>query len=71
MCRTAGIPVSNKCVLENGKKSYKGVFMFIVKTFISVIESILAIRKFNPDVVVGVGGYASVAPIIAARVATA
>ena len=49
------------------EKSYKGVFMFIVKTFISVIESILAIRKFNPDIVVGLGGYASVAPIIAAK----
>ena len=49
------------------EKSYKGVFMFIVTTFISVIESILAIRKFNPDIVVGLGGYASVAPIIAAK----
>ena len=49
------------------EKSYKGVFMFIVKMFISVIESILAIRKFNPDIVVGLGGYASVAPIIAAK----
>ena len=26
-----------------------------------------AIRKFNPDIVVGLGGYASVAPIIAAK----
>ena len=49
------------------EKSYKGVFMFIVTMFISVIESILAIRKFNPDIVVGLGGYASVAPIIAAK----
>ena len=49
------------------EKSYKDVFMFIVTTFISVIESILAIRKFNPDIVVGLGGYASVAPIIAAK----
>ncbi|MBI2469860.1 MAG: undecaprenyldiphospho-muramoylpentapeptide beta-N-acetylglucosaminyltransferase [Planctomycetes bacterium] len=49
------------------EKSYKGVFMFIVTTFVSVIESLIAVRKFNPDIVVGLGGYVSVAPIIAAK----
>lgn len=49
------------------EKSLKNIFIFITVTLLGVIKSLLAIRKFNPDIVVGLGGYASVAPIIAAK----
>src|SRR4030066_686147 len=48
-------------------KSFKHLFTFIIATCISVIESLIVLRKFNPDIVVGLGGYASFAPIIAAK----
>ena len=49
------------------EKSFKRILTFVGVTFAGIIESLLAIRKFNPDIVVGLGGYASVAPIIAAK----
>ena len=49
------------------EKSYKRMFMFFITTFLNIIASLVAIRRFNPDVVVGLGGYASAAPIIAAK----
>ncbi len=49
------------------EKSWKHLFPFISTLFMGVIESLLAMRKFNPDIVVGLGGYASAAPIIAAK----
>lgn len=48
-------------------KSFKGMFRFVGATFAGVVESIFAIKKMKPDIVVGLGGYASVAPIIAAK----
>ncbi|MBE7444123.1 MAG: undecaprenyldiphospho-muramoylpentapeptide beta-N-acetylglucosaminyltransferase [Planctomycetia bacterium] len=48
-------------------KSCKHLFVFIGATFLGIVESIVEIRKFNPDIIVGLGGYASVAPIIAAK----
>jgi UDP-N-acetylglucosamine--N-acetylmuramyl-(pentapeptide) pyrophosphoryl-undecaprenol N-acetylglucosamine transferase len=48
-------------------KSCKHLFTFIGVTVTSIVESLFAMRKFNPDIVVGLGGYASVAPIIAAK----
>lgn len=49
------------------EKSWKRILMFISTLFMGIIESLLAMRRFNPDVVVGLGGYASAAPIIAAK----
>ncbi|HHT9146294.1 MAG: undecaprenyldiphospho-muramoylpentapeptide beta-N-acetylglucosaminyltransferase [Candidatus Brocadiaceae bacterium] len=48
-------------------KSFKHLFPFIIATGIGIIESLIALRRFNPDIVVGLGGYVSVAPIIAAK----
>jgi len=67
-----------RCVEERGflfrqmrakkwEKSFKRILTFVGATFVGIIESLFAIRKFNPDIVVGLGGYASVAPIIAAK----
>ncbi|MBM4054308.1 MAG: undecaprenyldiphospho-muramoylpentapeptide beta-N-acetylglucosaminyltransferase [Planctomycetes bacterium] len=49
------------------ERSFKGVFAFLRTTFVGVIESLILHRKFKPDIVVGLGGYASFAPIIAAK----
>ncbi|HHT9108491.1 MAG TPA: undecaprenyldiphospho-muramoylpentapeptide beta-N-acetylglucosaminyltransferase [Candidatus Wunengus sp. YC64] len=48
-------------------KSFKQLFTFIIAICIGIVESLIALRKFNPDIVVGLGGYASFAPIIAAK----
>ena len=48
-------------------KSFKHLFPFIIATGIGIVESLIALRRFNPDIVVGLGGYVSVAPIIAAK----
>ena len=47
--------------------SYKRIVTFVGAMVAGIIESLCAMRKFNPDIVVGLGGYASVAPIIAAK----
>ncbi|MCF6149070.1 MAG: undecaprenyldiphospho-muramoylpentapeptide beta-N-acetylglucosaminyltransferase [Candidatus Kuenenia sp.] len=49
------------------EKSFKGIFAFLRATFLGIIESFFLYRKFKPDIVVGLGGYASFAPIIAAK----
>ena len=48
-------------------KSFKHLFPFLIATGIGIVESLVALRRFNPDIVVGLGGYVSVAPIIAAK----
>ncbi|GAN34958.1 MAG: undecaprenyldiphospho-muramoylpentapeptide beta-N-acetylglucosaminyltransferase [Candidatus Brocadia sinica] len=48
-------------------KSYKYIFTFIGTMLASIVESLFVMRKFNPDIVVGLGGYVSVAPIVAAK----
>ncbi len=48
-------------------RSCKDIFTFVSTQFVSIVESLFAMRKFNPDIVVGLGGYASVAPIIVAK----
>lgn len=49
------------------ERSYKRIISFIGVMFVSILESLFAIRKFKPDIVIGLGGYASVSPIIAAK----
>ncbi|MEP9411203.1 MAG: undecaprenyldiphospho-muramoylpentapeptide beta-N-acetylglucosaminyltransferase [Candidatus Brocadia sp.] len=48
-------------------KTCKYIFTFIGTTLASIVESLFVMRKFNPDIVIGLGGYASVAPVIAAK----
>ena len=36
-------------------------------TVLGIFDSLFAVRNFNPDIVVGLGGYVSVAPVIAAK----
>ena len=48
-------------------KSFKHLFPFLIATGVGIVESLVALRRFNPDIVVGLGGYVSVAPIIAAK----
>ena len=48
-------------------KSLMGKIQFVVTTFVGVFESLIAMKTIKPDVVVGLGGYASAAPIIAAK----
>lgn len=48
-------------------KTCKYIFAFIGTMFACIVESLFVMRKFNPDIVIGLGGYASVAPVIAAR----
>jgi UDP-N-acetylglucosamine--N-acetylmuramyl-(pentapeptide) pyrophosphoryl-undecaprenol N-acetylglucosamine transferase len=47
--------------------SYKHIVIFISVVLAGVVRSILEMRKIRPDIVIGLGGYASVAPIIAAK----
>ncbi len=49
------------------EKSCKGIFAFTGSMFAGIIESLIALKKMNPDIVVGLGGYASFAPIVAAK----
>lgn len=49
------------------EKSCKGICAFTGSMFAGSIESLIALKKMNPDIVVGLGGYASVAPIVAAK----
>ena len=48
-------------------KSCKDIFTCVSATFLGIVEALFVMRKFNPDIVAGLGGYASVAPIIAAK----
>ncbi|MCF6154164.1 MAG: undecaprenyldiphospho-muramoylpentapeptide beta-N-acetylglucosaminyltransferase [Candidatus Brocadia sp.] len=48
-------------------KSCKHIFPFIGTMFAGIVESFFVMRKCNPDIVVGLGGYASVAPVIVAK----
>ncbi len=46
-------------------KSIKNKVKGLLNLFISFTESMRLIKRFKPDVIIGVGGYASVAPLIA------
>lgn len=47
--------------------SYTSIFPFVTTLLAGVVESLFEMRKFKPDIVIGLGGYASAAPIIAAK----
>ncbi len=73
-----GKKLERRCVEQRGfqfremharkwESSFRRVFTFAVTLCMGVVESIIEMRKFHPDIVVGLGGYASVAPILAAK----
>ena len=64
MCRTAGDSSFNKCVLENGKNLTRLYLCLSLRRLSALLNPFLAFAKFNLDIVVGLGGCASVAPII-------
>ena len=45
-----------------------GLFQFLLRLPLGVLQLLLLYRKFRPQVVVGVGGYVSVLPVIVARI---
>lgn len=75
----AGRPLEEKLVVEKGytrhtiasagvkRRKLVGVFQFLVRLPKGISQISSLYRSFNPDVVVGVGGYVSVLPIIVAR----
>ncbi len=48
-------------------RSCKQIFTFFGTMLASFVESLFVLRRFNPDIVIGLGGYSSVAAIIAAK----
>ncbi|GJQ22309.1 MAG: undecaprenyldiphospho-muramoylpentapeptide beta-N-acetylglucosaminyltransferase [Planctomycetia bacterium] len=48
-------------------KSIQQIITCIGSTVLGIFDSLFAVRNFNPDIVVGLGGYVSVAPVIAAK----
>ncbi|MGR3178973.1 MAG: undecaprenyldiphospho-muramoylpentapeptide beta-N-acetylglucosaminyltransferase [Candidatus Anammoxibacter sp.] len=71
-------PFEKKCILEKGflfknlkyttgnKKSIYQKLKFLAGIFVDTIFSGIAILRFKPDIIVGLGGYSSTPPIIAA-----
>ena len=76
----AGRPLEEKLILENGftrhivasagvkRRNVIGLFQFLLRLPLGVLQLLLLYRKFRPQVVVGVGGYVSVLPVIVARI---
>ena len=73
-------PFEKKCILEKGflfknlkyttgnKKSIYQKLKFLAGIFVDTIFSGIAILRFKPDIIVGLGGYSSTPPIIAATI---
>lgn len=52
---------------EKWGKSLRHMFACVSSLVLGIFDSLFAVKKFNPDIVVGLGGYASVAPVITAK----
>lgn len=75
----AGRPLEEKLIVEKGytrhtilsagvkRRRLLGVFQFLARMPKGISQILALYRSFNPDVVVGVGGYVSVLPVIVAR----
>ncbi len=75
----SGRPLEEKLIIGNGfsrhvvrlsgvkNRGLKGVIGFAWKLPVALAQVVGIVRKFKPDVVVGVGGYASVLPIVVGR----
>lgn len=48
-------------------KSILKTFKGMINLILSIIDSIKILRRYNPDIVIGVGGYASFAPVFLSR----
>ncbi|OQY99936.1 MAG: undecaprenyldiphospho-muramoylpentapeptide beta-N-acetylglucosaminyltransferase [Candidatus Brocadia sp. UTAMX2] len=48
-------------------KSLKHRLACVGSLLLGIFDALFAVRNFNPDIVVGLGGYTSVAPVIAAK----
>jgi UDP-N-acetylglucosamine--N-acetylmuramyl-(pentapeptide) pyrophosphoryl-undecaprenol N-acetylglucosamine transferase len=75
----AGRPLEEKLITGNGfprhvvasagvkRRGPLGLIQFALKLPVGVVQCASLLRRFKPDVVVGVGGYVSVLPVIVAR----
>jgi UDP-N-acetylglucosamine--N-acetylmuramyl-(pentapeptide) pyrophosphoryl-undecaprenol N-acetylglucosamine transferase len=75
----AGRPLEEKLIVEKGfsrhtiasagvkNRSVLGLAQFLTRLPRAVVQVLSLYRRFNPDVVVGVGGYVSVLPVAIAR----
>jgi UDP-N-acetylglucosamine--N-acetylmuramyl-(pentapeptide) pyrophosphoryl-undecaprenol N-acetylglucosamine transferase len=76
----AGRPLEEKIVVANGfvrhvvisagikRRGPLGVLRFAFRLPVGIFQCIRIMRRFRPDIVVGVGGYVSVLPVVLARV---
>lgn len=78
-CVGAGKPLEEKIFVENGFKRHVissvgikrrgiiGAVQFLATLPLGVFQCFRLLRRYRPDVVVGVGGYVTVLPIVVAR----
>jgi UDP-N-acetylglucosamine--N-acetylmuramyl-(pentapeptide) pyrophosphoryl-undecaprenol N-acetylglucosamine transferase len=78
-CIGAGKPLEEKLIVGNGyrrhiistagvkKRGILGLIQFLFKLPIGIVQCFKLMLSFKPDVVVGVGGYVSVLPVVVAR----
>ncbi|MFN4895552.1 MAG: UDP-N-acetylglucosamine--N-acetylmuramyl-(pentapeptide) pyrophosphoryl-undecaprenol N-acetylglucosamine transferase [Pseudomonadota bacterium] len=78
-CIGTGKPLEEKIIVENGftrhiikaaaikQRGILGIIKFIFLLPIGVLQCFALFRRSKPDVVVGVGGYVSVLPVVVAR----
>ena len=75
----AGRPLEEKLIVGNGfrrhivssagvkRRGPLGLIQFVAKLPVGMMQCAALFRRFRPDVVVGVGGYVSVLPVVVAR----
>jgi UDP-N-acetylglucosamine--N-acetylmuramyl-(pentapeptide) pyrophosphoryl-undecaprenol N-acetylglucosamine transferase len=78
-CIGAGKPLEEKIIVGNGfprhiiraaaikQRGIFGIFKFVALMPLVFFQCVSLFRRFKPDVVVGVGGYVSVPPVVVAR----
>ncbi len=78
-CIGAGRPLEEKILVASGftrhiiksagvkRRGLFGLMQFAVLLPVALLQCIVLFRRFKPDVVVGVGGYVSVLPLVVAR----
>lgn len=75
----SGRPLEEKLIIGNGyprhvvrlsgvkNRGLRGALQFAIRLPVATVQIISLFRSFRPDIVVGVGGYASVLPVVLAR----
>lgn len=78
-CIGAGKPLEEKVIVANGfarhiiraagvkRRGVLGLIQFAARLPVGLWQCVWLFRRFKPDVVVGVGGYVSVLPVVVAR----